>query len=170
MGDGASGLTRCRGCTFWRPAGEAEGTCHRHAPRPGSGAAEVAHWPETDATAYCGDAEPALAEHCGCRHAGTACIRSQSIGGKGLDPVDRLDQRQSWWKAAGCCMRHAPQPTGEPGCRGFWRADARDRWVPTASLFLSPDMMPRRHDSGGCGRFSLCTSAFCRSAPAGHCL
>ena len=48
--------------------------------------------------------------------------------GQGLNPVDRLDQVQDWWRQAGYCMRHAPSPTGEPGCRGFWRAThATDR-------------------------------------------
>jgi hypothetical protein len=43
----------------------------------------------------------------------------------GIEPQDRRDARREWWQSAGHCVRHAPEPSSDPGCRGFWRATGR---------------------------------------------
>ena len=74
----------------------------------------------TDAQERCGegimrDQAPALVS-CG------ECRFWHTNPGGGIDPQNRRDARRDWWKTAGHCVRHAPQPSSDPGCRGFWRA------------------------------------------------
>jgi hypothetical protein len=110
----------CETCAFWHQYGPHDGTCRRSAPRPTEAADEIAHWPMTDAQERCGegimrDQAPALVS-CG------ECRFWHTNPGGGIDPQNRRDARRDWWKTAGHCVRHAPQPSSDPGCRGFWRA------------------------------------------------
>jgi hypothetical protein len=109
----------CETCVVWYQHGPHDGTCRRNAPRPTEAADEIAHWPMTDARERCGesimrDQAPALVS-CG------ECRFWHTNPGGGIDPQNRRDARRDWWKTAGHCV-HAPQPSSDPGCRGFWGA------------------------------------------------
>jgi hypothetical protein len=74
----------------------------------------------TDAQGRCGEGilrerRPALIS-CG------ECRFWHTSPSGGIDPQTRRDARRDWWKNAGHCVRHAPQPSSYPGNRGFWRA------------------------------------------------
>ncbi|MGB7973068.1 MAG: hypothetical protein WCF81_01680 [Roseiarcus sp.] len=108
----------CAACAFWRKHGEHQGLCVRHAPDASAHPEEVAHWPETHSSHWCGegvaaDAAPA-GPHC------KDCIYWRR-GGE-LNPVDRGYMLRAWWAKAGICARHAPRPGADPGSRSFWRA------------------------------------------------
>jgi hypothetical protein len=112
--------TSCETCAFWHQHGPHDGTCRRNAPLPTEAADEIAHWPMTDAQERCGegimrDQAPVLVS-CG------ECRFWRTNPGGGIDPLNRRDARRDWWKTAGHCVRHSPQPSSDPGCRGFWRA------------------------------------------------
>lgn len=114
-------VASCEDCMFWKRLGPHDGTCRRRAPRPSEEADLVAHWPMTASRERCGDGlrrdpqAPALVA-CG------QCRFWHSGPNGGLDPQNRRDEPEEWWQAAGHCVRHAPGPSSEPGCRGFWRA------------------------------------------------
>jgi hypothetical protein len=112
--------TSCGSCKFWHQHGPDGGTCRRSAPLPTEAADEIAHWPMTDTRDRCGegimrDQGPALVS-CG------ECRFWRTNPGGGIYPLNRRDARRDWWKTAGHCVRHAPQPSSDPGTRGFWRA------------------------------------------------
>ena len=111
----------CGECAFWQRDAGRNGSCRRNAPSPGAKPDEVSHWPATSERQWCGDGiartgQPPALVSCG------ACRFWQTNPGGGLDPQDRKDEFREWWNAAGHCVRHAPQPSFEAGCRGFWRA------------------------------------------------
>jgi len=115
-------MTTCDACAFWRHISGSAGTCRRNAPAAGDGPAEVAHWPETEASAFCGEAVAAAATAIRLTLCRDCQFWLESRNGQGLQPVDRRDQLKGWWMQAGYCVRHAPQPASEPGRQGFWRA------------------------------------------------
>jgi hypothetical protein len=121
VAENANGLTSCNGCAFWRRGNGPSGTCHRHAPVPGHGVAEVVSWPQSDPSDACGDglpADPSAHPLTRCRH----CVFwREAAFGRGIEPLDRRDQPKSWWANAGYCRRNAPIPRTTPGYRGFWR-------------------------------------------------
>lgn len=111
----------CGQCAFWERNGGSNGTCRRSAPRPTERADDVAHWPSTAAREGCGDGvvrrdEAVAVILC------PQCRYWHTNPGGGLTPQNRRDERQDWWASAGHCARHAPGPSSDPGCRGFWRA------------------------------------------------
>lgn len=120
-------VSSCATCAFWDPVGVRDGMCRRRAPPPTERADEIAHWPMTRGNEACGDGAPpdparTLLVTC------SDCQFWQNFSGSGLDPQDRHDKRKDWWTAAGHCVRHAPAPSSDPGCRGFWRAtNANDK-------------------------------------------
>jgi len=111
----------CRDCAFWTRLGAQDGNCRRNAPYPAEVADQIAHWPMTVSRERCGDGvlhdalTPIFVSCAKCRFWHT------NQGG-GLDPQDRGSARRAWWDTAGHCVRHAPRPSSDPGCRGFWRA------------------------------------------------
>jgi len=110
----------CAGCAYWQQLREREGLCRRFAPRTSRHSDAVAHWPQTHSRQVCGDGVAVNAPH------GASCAACQywRSSATGLNPVDRGDMLKSWWARAGHCVRHAPQPTSEPGPRGFWSVTA----------------------------------------------
>ncbi len=114
-----SRASSCATCRFWDEA--AHGLCRRRAPVTADQPDRVAHWPSTEAGQRCGDGVERAAEakervSCG------RCVFWHPNPAGGLDPQDRRDERADWWREAGHCLRHAPLPGSDPGCRGFWRA------------------------------------------------
>jgi hypothetical protein len=114
----ASGYCGCGDCIFWDHAQDGEGLCRRHAPTPSQKVDEVAHWPETRAENGCGEGAP-VAERRPVKCAD--CIYWNQPSG-GLNPQRRRDETADWWRHGGHCLRLSPQPSPEPGARGFWRA------------------------------------------------
>jgi hypothetical protein len=114
------GYCTCGDCIFWDHADNEEGLCRRHAPSVGQRVDDVAHWPETRAENGCGEgARDADRRPVTC----SACVYWSRPGG-GLDPQRRRDEPADWWRQAGHCLRYSPQPSPEPGARGFWRVTA----------------------------------------------
>jgi hypothetical protein len=111
---------RCGDCAFWTPDGAHDGFCRHRAPCPTEVASQIANWPRTNERERCGDGAlrdpetPAMVS-CG------RCRFWQPNAGGGLDPVNKHDKRRAWWETAGYCVRHAPAPSSDPGCRGFWQ-------------------------------------------------
>jgi hypothetical protein len=111
----------CGNCAFWKRHGEHDGTCRHNAPRPTDAPDEITHWPMTAERDRCADGVPLGSESlvlvtCG------ECQYWHTHPTGGLDPQNRRDARRDWWDTAGHCLRHAPEPSSDPGCRGFWRA------------------------------------------------
>lgn len=110
------GYCKCGDCIFWDRCGDNDGLCRRHAPCASQRADDVAHWPETHADDGCGEGARGSGRPVSCAACG---YWSQPSGG--LSPQRRRDQPADWWRHAGHCRRYAPQPTPEPGARGFWQ-------------------------------------------------
>lgn len=114
----------CGKCAFWYQNGPLDGTCRRRAPSSAITTNEIAHWPMTLSQERCGDGVlrndqvPPLVSCHECRFWQT------NITG-GIDPMNRRDAPREWWQSAGHCLRHAPEPSSDPGCRGFWHATSR---------------------------------------------
>ena len=84
--------------------------------------AEVTHWPETDAADCCGDGLATATSSVSLTMCRECTFWHKPATGLGIQPIDRRDEREAWWRQAGYCVRHAPFPSGEAGWRGFWRA------------------------------------------------
>ena len=111
----------CGECAFWSRIGVRDGICRRSAPRPTEGADQIAHWPLTMDRERCAEGILRDPDHSALIQCGKCQFWHTNPGG-GLDPQDRRDARRHWWDSAGHCVRYAPQPSSDPGCRGFWRA------------------------------------------------
>jgi hypothetical protein len=110
----------CSTCAYWQSIRDDDGLCRRRAPAAASRAEEVAHWPQTHGYQGCGEGKPASSEKlatCG------SCAFWRRYNG-GMHPMNRADMPNSWWGRAGLCVKRAPEPSTEPGPRGFWRATA----------------------------------------------
>jgi hypothetical protein len=115
----AIGRCKCGDCVFWDHICEDEGLCRRHAPAASQRAGEVARWPETRTENSC--AEGIRTPDRGAVKCAACIYWSQPIGGLSSErPAG--EKTGDWWRHAGHCLRHAPQPSSEPGARGFWRA------------------------------------------------
>ena len=106
----------CSECGYWRSVRKDEGACRRHAPDASERADEVAHWPQTHASQWCGEGRVGAASVV-C----SQCVYWRRPAG-GLQPVDRGDMPRPWWDSAGHCARRAPHPASVLGPRAFWRA------------------------------------------------
>ena len=116
---------RCGTCAFWDRLSDRAGYCRRNAPAALDARDLAAHWPSTGQHERCGEGIEAGAGvermvRCG------DCVFWQCNPGGGLDPQNRRDERIGWWRKAGYCFRHAPNPTADPGNRGFWFATHED--------------------------------------------
>jgi hypothetical protein len=111
----------CGECAFWHQRGPHDGTCRRSAPKPAEAADEIAHWPLTPSRERCGEGVLRNGQTLALVSCGECRFWHTNPGG-GIDPQDRRGARRDWWEAAGHCVRHAPRPSSDPGCRGFWRA------------------------------------------------
>jgi len=118
MGLTSRNVVACHQCAFWVGLNARDGTCRRHAPRPGDAIDEVAHWPLTHHDDQCGDsavAGAAVEPRVTC----SECIYWRTSGG--LAPYKRREQWSEWWAHAGHCTRFAPYPMAATGYRAFWR-------------------------------------------------
>jgi len=109
----------CGACAFWRKLRETDGLCCRHAPDASHESDQVAHFPQTRITQWCGEGVAAAPKSIGSRCSDCVFWCRPRLG---LQPLDRGDMPVSWWDRAGLCARNAPRPIHEPGLRGFWRA------------------------------------------------
>jgi hypothetical protein len=113
-------IVPCQHCTFWEHiSSSSEGRCRRHAPAFAEVINDVAHWPLTHAEDSCGEGVGTELAHAEFIKCSTCVYWRHRIGG--VDPVQRRDQLEAWWREAGHCVRFAPQPSSEPGARAFWR-------------------------------------------------
>jgi hypothetical protein len=135
VSDRKIGVTGCADCVFWRHS-DKSGTCRRRAPWLREREGEVAHWPQTNPSDCCGDGVAVTASASRLTECRSCLFWHQPLPGEGLDPLDRLDQTMRWWKQAGYCVRHAPHPSSEIGCRAFGRvtheSDCRGEGVDSA--------------------------------------
>jgi hypothetical protein len=81
----------------------------------------IAHWAMTKSREGCGEGVRLSAATSGLVSCGQCRFWRANPDG-GLDPQNRGDARRAWWREAGHCVRCAPDPSSEPGYRGFWRA------------------------------------------------
>ncbi len=119
MTDTTERPANCGTCAFWRKLRETEGVCCRRAPDASHRPDQVAHFPQTRISQWCGEGIAAAPFSIGshCAH----CLYWRRPE-QGLNPIDRGDMPMAWWERAGLCARHAPRPIQEPGLRAFWRA------------------------------------------------